>query len=291
AIWTAGAQGWSQCRDAPLLRTERLTGGADATPVRLPCLRRRGREDHPLHQTGSGAWVHSRRGGDAARTGSGWPRRLSRGAVTGGQQDCRSRSPDRNDAAHARLTRKARRHLPAATSRPRVPVDSVHRTGGRMMANETDVQRSMATIRNIEGFPLFVHVTRLLALGQPVPVARLAQTAGWTVEEVEAALARHPAVERDEEGRLVGLGATLRPTAHRFTFSGGTLYGWCVSDALMFPVLLGQGGTVTSRCPVTETPILIEVSPDGILSVDPPEAVVTRVRPEGPVDDVRTSLC
>lgn len=160
-----------------------------------------------------------------------------------------------------------------------------------MMANETDVQRSMATIRNIEGFPLFVHVTRLLALGQPVPVARLAQTAGWTVEGVEAALARHPAVERDEEGRLVGLGATLRPTAHRFTFSGGTLYGWCVSDALMFPVLLGQGGTVTSSCPVTETPILIEVSPDGILSVDPPEAVVSRVRPEGPVDDVRTSIC
>src|SRR5262249_5176358 len=56
-------------------------------------------------------------------------------------------------------------------------------------------------------------------------------------------------------------------------------------------VLLGKGGIVTSSCPVTQTPILIEVAPDGIWSVDPPEAVVSRVRPEGPVDDVRTSIC
>ena len=160
-----------------------------------------------------------------------------------------------------------------------------------MMAKAADVQRSLSTIRNIEGFPLFVHITRLLASGKPVPLASLAETAGWPVEEVEAVLARHPAVERDEEGRLVGLGATLRPTAHRFTFSGGTLYGWCVSDALMFPVLLGMGGTVSSSCPVTHTPILIEVAPNGVLSVEPPEAVVSRVRPEGPVDDVRTSIC
>ncbi len=96
-----------------------------------------------------------------------------------------------------------------------------------MMAKTADVQRSLSTIRNIEGFPLFVHITRLIALGQPVPVDRLAEAASWTVEEVEAALARHPAVERDEEGRLVGLGATLRPTEHRFTFSAGTLHGAC----------------------------------------------------------------
>ncbi len=36
---------------------------------------------------------------------------------------------------------------------------------------------------------------------------------------------------------------------------------------------------------------MIEVAPDGVLSVDPPQAVVSRVRPEGSVDDVRNSIC
>jgi alkylmercury lyase len=109
---------------------------------------------------------------------------------------------------------------------------------------------------------------------------------------VERGLRNHPAVERDDGGRLLGFGLTLRPTAHRFTAPGGTtLYGWCATDALMAPVLLGQAGVVESTCPATGTPIRVETTPEAVLRVDPPEAVVSEVRPEHKVRDVRAAIC
>jgi len=111
------------------------------------------------------------------------------------------------------------------------------------------------------------------------------------VEQVRRALNRHPSVEWDDQGRLVGFGLTLRPTPHKFTFEGRSVYGWCASDALTFPVLLDKSGTVESVCPVTRTRIRIEVTPDGVRSVDPPDAVVSEVRPDHPVEDVRTEIC
>jgi len=77
---------------------------------------------------------------------------------------------------------------------------------------------------------------RLLGEGAPVPVDRLAAAVGWPVEQVRETLRAHPA-EWDDQSRLVGLGMTLRPTPHKFTFEGRTVYGWCASDTLMFPVL------------------------------------------------------
>jgi alkylmercury lyase len=158
--------------------------------------------------------------------------------------------------------------------------------------NTADVQRGLKILGLYEEFPLIPPLARLLAAGQPVPVERLAEAAGWTVEDVQRGLRHHPAVERDDEGRLLGFGLTLRPTPHRFTAPGGTtLYGWCASDALMAPVLLGQAGVVESTCPATEAPIRVEVTPEAVLRVEPPGAVVSEVSPEHKVADVRASIC
>jgi alkylmercury lyase len=139
-------------------------------------------------------------------------------------------------------------------------------------------------------FALIPHICRLLAEGQPVPLERLAAATGWSVQDVEAALRQQPGTDWDEQGRLVGFGLTLRPTPHRFTFDGRTVFAFCASDALEFPVVLGRAGVVGSTCPATGRQIRVGVTPDGVEKVDPPSAVVSLVRPDR-VDDVRGEVC
>lgn len=158
-------------------------------------------------------------------------------------------------------------------------------------ALEESVRQTVAIIQRVEGFELFPHLWRLLAEGQPLPLDRLAAASGWPVERVRQALSVHPSVEWDNQGRLVGFGLTLRPTPHKFIFEGRNVYGWCASDALMFPVLLGKSGIVESVCPATGKRIQVEVTPKGVRSVDPPEAVVSKVRPDRHVGDVRVEIC
>lgn len=138
---------------------------------------------------------------------------------------------------------------------------------------------------------LVPHSYRLLAEGRPVTLDRLAAAMSRPVAEVEAALRRQPGTDWDEQGRLVGFGLSLRPTQHRFTFDGGpTLYTWCASDALTVPVLVGRPGVVESTCAVTAQPITVRITPERVVEVDPPSAVVTLVRPER-VDDIRGDVC
>lgn len=155
---------------------------------------------------------------------------------------------------------------------------------------EQAVRQTVATIRHIEGHELIPHMCRLLGAGSPVTVDRLARAVRWPVERVRETLRAHP-VEWDDQGRVVGLGMTLRPTPHKFTVKARTWYGWCASDTLMFPVLLGEPGVIESVCPATRGPIRVTVAPDGVRSVDPRGAVVSAVRPDRRVENVRTEIC
>lgn len=140
------------------------------------------------------------------------------------------------------------------------------------------------------GFELIPHICRLVAEGEPVELSQLAAAAGQPVEQVKAKLRAHPGVDWDEAGRLVGVGLTLRPTPHRFTFDGRTVYAWCASDTLMFPIILGCSGVIESAAPGTGQPIRVEVTPERVVSSDPPTTVVSLVRPDR-VDDVRAEVC
>lgn len=79
---------------------------------------------------------------------------------------------------------------------------------------------------------------------------------------------------------MVGLGLSLRPTPHRFTFDGRTVYGWCATDTPAFPVILGRAGVIESTCPATGRPIRVGVTREGVTNVDPSGAVVSLVRPD-----------
>ena len=97
-------------------------------------------------------------------------------------------------------------------------------------------------------------------------------------------------MDGDEQGRLVGFGLTLRPTADRFTFDGRTVDGFCASDALSFPVILARALVVESTCPSTRQTIRVEVAPEREVAVDPATAVVSLLRPDR-FSDIRADAC
>jgi alkylmercury lyase len=117
----------------------------------------------------------------------------------------------------------------------------------------------------------------LLAGGKPASPEEIAAAAGKPPEEVRAALDRFPSAEWDEQGRVAGLGLTLRLTPHRLELEGRTLFAWCALDALVFPVLLGRPAIIESPCRGTGEPVHIEVTPAGIEVMEPPSAVVSIV--------------
>lgn len=123
-----------------------------------------------------------------------------------------------------------------------------------------------------------VTVVSLLAEGRPVTSEALVGATGWSAEQVAAYLenARATGVEV-EDGAIVGLALTLRPTGHRFRVRGNDLYTWCGFDALFLPIMLGEPAEVVSTCPVTGAEIALRVEPDGTVSAATPETVVVGI--------------
>ena len=126
-----------------------------------------------------------------------------------------------------------------------------------------------------EAKSLKIRTVRLLARGNPVPPAKLADQPE-ALEELES----FAALDFDNERRIVGIaGLSLVPTAHRFTVAGRDLYTWCALDTLFLPALLGEPASVESTCPETGARILLEVAHDGIERVEPSAAVLGVVIP------------
>ena len=124
-------------------------------------------------------------------------------------------------------------------------------------------------------------VLRLVAGGEPVTLEQVAQAVGRPVQDVAQALAGLPDTELDDAGRIVGWGITQRETPHKFNVDGRHLFTWCALDTLMFPALLGRPAAVSSPCHATGQPVQlqVEVDPDRVTHVHPPEAVVSIVTP------------
>jgi hypothetical protein len=137
---------------------------------------------------------------------------------------------------------------------------------------------------------MFRNLIPLLAEGQPVSPERIAAALKRLPEEITRTLRRLPNVELDERGNVMGAGLTLRPTPHRFTINGLTMFTWCALDALIFPGLLGQTVQVESQCKSAGIPVRLKITPSGVAQVEPPDAVVSLVIPDAGKKDVRCKV-
>lgn len=133
---------------------------------------------------------------------------------------------------------------------------------------------------------------RLLARGEPVTLARLAQAASQPEADIRQAIGSWPDTEYDEAGRVIGYGLTQRPTVHRFNVDGHRLYTWCALDTLFFPAVLECQARVESSCHATGAPIRLTVDPiAGVTDLDPAPAVVSLVSAEDDCASTRTAFC
>lgn len=133
-------------------------------------------------------------------------------------------------------------------------------------------------------------IYRLLAKGEPVPVAQLASTLDLPLSTVEEVVSQWAGFYYDDDKAIIGYwGLSLLPEMpHSFEVDGQTLYTWCAWDALFIPQIIGKTARVESTDPVTGEKIRITVSPEGIESVEPGTAVTSFMMPD--TDEVRADV-
>lgn len=147
-----------------------------------------------------------------------------------------------------------------------------------------------------EGKRIAINTYRLLAGGEPVTTTQIADAAGVPVDRVDETLGSWPLVLRDDEDRIVGFWGIhvdhIEPT-HAMTFDGTTVHGWCALDTLFIPEILDQEVEVKSSDPVNGTEIRVTVTPDGLTNLEPAEAVVSFLLPDGEgfTDDAIARFC
>ena len=136
--------------------------------------------------------------------------------------------------------------------------------------------------------PILDQVTR----GKPIEKAALAASLHVSQEELEQRLLRHPDIEFDQQGNIVGWGVTLVPTRHRFQIHGQDLFTWCAFDTVLFPPQLSAAARVQSTCPVTGRSISFVATPDGhVKDLTQASCVMSLIIPVERRDCVRASFC
>jgi alkylmercury lyase len=135
-----------------------------------------------------------------------------------------------------------------------------------------------------EGQRIAVQTYRLLSRGEPVLPSEIAAAADVGVDRAQDSLRSWPLVFWDDQGRVIGFWGLaidpLQPT-HALEADGATVYGWCAWDTLFITEILGTETRVSSVDPNDGTSIELILTPDGVVRLDPPEAVVSLLLPDG----------
>ena len=135
----------------------------------------------------------------------------------------------------------------------------------------------------------------IAAIAEPVTVAQIADSANVSPDRVEESLRSWPLVLWDDQDRVVGFWGIhanhITPT-HAITVGGTTVYAWCAWDTLFITEILGRQTEIFSTDPYEGTPISLTVTPEGVVRIDPPDAVVSLLLPEhGLTDDAIQRFC
>jgi alkylmercury lyase len=163
-----------------------------------------------------------------------------------------------------------------------------------------DLEQTVTAIRDY--FPsltpqeqrIAVSAYRLLALGSPVTRAALAGAVNLPLDIVSKTLNGWWGIQFDDADRVIGFwGLTLQRTAHRLRINDQALYTWCAWDTLFVPSIVGEVAYIESRCPASDEPIHLAVTPNQVTAVSPEHAVLSFITPDADAvkDDIITNFC
>jgi len=136
----------------------------------------------------------------------------------------------------------------------------------------TSIVRCFPSLNVVEQ-RLSLELYRLLAGGQPVPRATLADRAGVTVETVNRILDSGPGVFSDGQQRIVGYwGLSLSAaysSPHTLRTNGQLLSAWCAWDTLFLPQLIGHIADIESASPSNAGIVRLTITPQKVERVEP----------------------
>jgi len=144
---------------------------------------------------------------------------------------------------------------------------------------------------------LSLELYRLLAEGQPVPRAVLAERVGVSLEEANRILDGWPGVFSDAERQIVGYWGLSIPTAygspHTIKMNGRMLSAWCAWDTLFLPQLVGHSAEIESVGPVEYGIVRLTATPERVERVEPVGAQMSILLPDAQEmqKDIVTSFC
>lgn len=124
---------------------------------------------------------------------------------------------------------------------------------------------------------------RLLARGEPLSPAQIAEVSGISQAKAEERLRSWPLVLWDAQDRVAGFFGLhvghIQP-AHSIEVDDTTVFGWCAWDTLFITEILQRETHVESIDPYNGRAIRLTVTPDGVIDLDPPETVVSLLAPD-----------
>lgn len=174
-----------------------------------------------------------------------------------------------------------------------------HQTESPPVMSTSDVERLTHQILDV--FPslepdarrVAVQLYRLVAKGKPVARQTLADAAEVSLERVNEILENWSGVYYDGEKIQGFWGITPKEfSKHLYTSNGRTNYAWCAWDTLFLPEILGGPAEIHSTCPESGEIIRLDVSPEEVLKVEPPSAVMSILEPaEDATEDIVGKFC
>jgi alkylmercury lyase len=137
-------------------------------------------------------------------------------------------------------------------------------------------------------FVYWLKIQKLLLGGQPVSPERIASSFQISGDEVRALL---QGAELDKEGKVVGLGLSLVPTAHSYRIHGRQFYMWCAGDAIIYPIFHKTSAVIESPDPISGEKVRLIGTPEGAREVEPSTAVVSWVPGTESFENIRSWFC
>jgi alkylmercury lyase len=131
---------------------------------------------------------------------------------------------------------------------------------------------------------------RLLADGQPVSPAQIADASGVPADQIGPALRAIGDIEWTDDGRVEGFGLTRRPTQHRFRIGDAELYTWCAMDTLIFAALLERPVQIESPDGATGETLRLETDGRRVIAAHPSSIMVSWFFDPG-ATGFRASVC
>ncbi len=138
--------------------------------------------------------------------------------------------------------------------------------------------RGQKAVEDMGTSPLaHIHLLEELAKGGPVSRERASELHGVSREEIDELFSAIHASggQLNDQGELIGMALTLKPTRHNIRVNGNDMYAWCSLDTILLPGVLETAGEIESTDPLTGETIRLTVTADQVVKVEPPGAVTS----------------